>query len=201
MRKNPFSPPPIPFYSFLLSLFRYARGNCIQGGRVQMTISSTLLGSHTNFESLIVECLSLPEKYPQFLKSSLMNGSVASVSVRPDMMFEHPSENSEHSLLLQPKYPIYDLPYRSAYPDPIDIAQPISALLSCQDFIDLYELWQVEVCGLLRSLAMRWAFLKNNPEVTSDLGPSARRFIISHKYYMRDATPANSGSCQTCGRT
>ncbi len=77
----------------------------MQGGRIQMTVSTTLLGAHTNFESLIVECLSLPEKYPQFLKSALVEGDVASVSIRPEMMFEHPSENSEHSILLQPKYP------------------------------------------------------------------------------------------------
>ncbi len=104
----------------------------MQGGRIQMTVSTTLLGSHTNFESLIVECLSLPEKYPEFLKRALSHGNVASVSIRPDMMFEHPSENSEHSVFLQPKYPTYDLPYHSTYPNPIDIAQPISALLSCR---------------------------------------------------------------------
>ncbi len=180
----------------------------MQGGRIQLSLSTTLLGAHTNFESLIVECLSLPEKYPQFLKSALIEGNVTSVSIRPDLMFEHPSENSEHSILLQPKYPLYDLPYRNTYPNTIDIAQPISAILSCQDFIDLYELWQVEVCSLLRSLALRWFFIKTNPELAPpDLGPSARRFIVSHKYYMRDATPSsswnalNSGPCQMCGRT
>ncbi len=181
----------------------------MQGGRIQVTLSTTLFGEHTNFESLIVSCLSLSDKYPQLLRSALVNGNVTSVCIRPDMMFEHPSENPDRGILLQPKYPTYTLPYRHSYPNMIDIAYPIATILCCQDFNDLFEVWQIEVCSLLRSLALRWFCVQSTGEdpPLSDLGPSARRFIMSHKHYMREATPSNSwnasnsGSCPTCGRT
>ena len=181
---------------------RYARGNGMQDGRFQLTLSTTAFGEHTNFEKLLFDALTLSEKYPTLLRTLLGDGSVSSVSIQPQIMFEHASENPDHTIFLQPKYPLYNLPYQNSYPTIADIAQPISAILSSQDFIDLFQVWQIEISALLRSLAIRWLSVQRNGE---ELGPHCRRFIISHKNYMqRDMTHANSsasGCCPVCGRS
>ncbi len=166
----------------------------MQGGRIQCTLATTAFSEHTNFEQLVSQALSIPEKYPTLLRTALCAGSVTSVSIQPQIMFEHASENSNRSIFLQPKYQLYTLPYQNLYLTMINIAQLISSIHSCQDFGDLFEVWQIEVANLLRSFAFRWLSVQRNGEdhPLPDLGPNSRRFIISHKNYMRDMTPSNS---------